>query len=935
MPRQTFIQSIAGKIANEYPLWENLTVVFPNRRAALYFRRALTDQVTAPRWAPHIVSIEEFIGSFSDLQEADKLSLVVRLHEVYKKVTSSDENLDRFYFWGEMLLRDFEELDKYHVNAAGMFRDLSNQKELDQYFDYLTEEQKTFLMEFWQTLEFNTTDNKQRFLELWKSLSSVYDAFKKALRTEGIGYGGMIHRDVADHPELFSRSASSTQYVFAGFNALTVAEEKILSWFVEHRNARMFWDEDAYYVKVNYREAGSFLRQYRQHPVLGKTFPPEPESFLDQPRKITVLGVPQKAGQPKLLAEQLQEIVRDRPAVENTVIVLADESLLLPVMYALPKGVDVNVTMGYPLANTPYYSFIDFLFELHLHKRHDEFYHRYVLALLNHPYLKAKESDGVKHLREDILKRNQVYLSPAAFEGKGDILEVIFTLVPSDKFLPYIITIIEYMAVDGNDMMEKEFAFHFHRILSRIQEIASHIPMELRMQQRMFRQVVRSEKVPFSGEPLKGLQIMGVLETRNLDFDHVIILSLNEGLWPAAPKQGSYIPHNIRKAYGLPTSEHQDAMYAYLFYRLLQRAGEVDLYYNTEPDVLGMGEMSRYLYQVIYETKWPHERKILYNPVQVKKIDPIVIPKTASVLEKMEKFSGKPLFPSGLNMYLECRLKFYFRHVVEIKEPDEVEEEADARIFGNMVHKVMELFYQDIKPPAGPWEVRKEHFANKEVKLERLVERAFRLHFHFPETKKFVYEGGQLVVKEMVKLFVSQVLNQDEAYAPFTIELLEANNFNTSLTVQQKTNTVEISIGGKIDRVDRKGDVVRIMDYKTGKDDNAFDSVPGLFSRDLKRNKAAFQAMLYTWVYERLNASDTGSKLQPGLINRKESFREDFVYGLYMDKHRMDDARPYLSEFEGLLKALLSELYDPAQPFDQTPEEKNCMFCPYREICSR
>ena len=419
----------------------------------------------------------------------------------------------------------------------------------------------------------------------------------------------MIQREVA---ESFQGTSSRTnnQVVFAGFNALTTAEERIITWFVQYQNAKVFWDEDQFYLKEEHREAGTFFREYRKQTILGNTFQETPPSLLDQPKEINILGVPQRAGQPKLLAQQLEELISskkngDSIEIERTVIVLPDESLLLPVLYALPPALRaINVTMGYPLVNTPYYSLIDFLFELHLRKRKEEFYHKQVLAVLRHPYLKARLGDRGSAWIAEILKNNQVNIEPSFFKSNitadanpevDEIIQSIFIAIDPKDFLKYVLTIIQQLATSevADGFMEKEFAFHFHRVLSRVDELNVSEPMELRMQQRMFRQIIRAEKVPFTGEPLEGLQIMGVLETRNLDFDHVIVLSLNEGLWPAAPRQGSYIPHTIRRAYKLPTSEHQDAMYAYLFYRLLQRAEKVDLYYNTEPDKLGTGEMSR------------------------------------------------------------------------------------------------------------------------------------------------------------------------------------------------------------------------------------------------------------------------------------------------------------------------------------------------------
>jgi len=839
-----------------------------------------------------------------------------------------------------MLLRDFDEIDKYRIDAKAIFQDLSNQKEIDQYFDYLTEDQKKFLRDFWQTIEFSSSESKARFLELWRNLYSVYTAFREELLREGIAYSGLIHRTVAEHFESIASVPSgeaARSYIFAGFNALTTAEEAIISWFVEHRQARVFWDEDTYYVDALYREAGTFFRQYRRHPVLGKTFSATLASHLKNPRQINLLGVPQRAGQPKLLAQQLEEQFKQASALaENTVIVLPDESLLLPVLYALPPSLQaVNVTMGFPLSGTPYFSFIDFLFDLHLHKRREEFYHRNVLTLFNHPYLKAKIGEQVVEWHDFIVKNNQVYLPPAFFENKHPLVRLIFMIVSPEDFFRYVLAIIEQLATSSDGgIFEKEFAFQFHRIISTLHELVVNEPMELRMQQRLFRQVVRAEKVPFSGEPLKGVQVMGVLETRNLDFENVNILSLNEGLWPASARQNSYLPHNIRKAYGLPTAEHQDAMYAYLFYRLLQRAQRVDLYYNTEPDVLGTSEMSRYLYQIIYETGWNVTRKILHNPVRLQQAIPITIEKRADVLERLERYLGKPLTPSTLNTYLECRLKFYFRHLVDIKERDTVEEDADARIFGNIFHKVMELFYEDLKPPAGEWLVREEHFKNLSLKLDRLIERAFRDHFKVPADKVFEYEGRQLVVKEMVKKFAETVLRFDREYAPFRVELLEEINFTVKFSVPQRDKTLDVMLGGKVDRIDRKNDLIRIVDYKTGRDENEFANIESLFKRDSRRNKAAFQAMMYAWVYKKRNPVDL-IQLQTGLLNRKEMFDNQFQFGLTLNKELLTDVTPLLSQFENGLQQLIQDLFNPDQPFDQTDDHMSCQYCPYKEICSR
>lgn len=928
----SFIQDIVATIRKEYSDWGNLTVVFPNRRAALYFKKELAKNLSTPQWSPQILTIEELIQSFSPLQEAEKLTLILKLYQAYKKVTGLTETIDRFYYWGEMLLRDFDELDKYLVDAELLFRDVSNLKEVDQHFDYLTEEQKEFLKDFWSSVEFSSPESKTRFLELWKSLFPVYRQFQIDLLKEGIAYAGMIHRIVALDTEQLKLKSTQGAIVFAGFNALTTAEEKIISWFVENRAAKIFWDEDEFYVNSDYREAGTFFRQYRSHSILGKTFSAKPASYLSRSRSIAITGVPQKAGQPKLLAQQLAE-VKDWSLDESRVIVLPDESLLMPLLYSLPPTLtSINVTMGYPLVSTPYFSLIDFIFDLHRNKRKDEFYFRNILPLLNHPYVKAIAGEEVTALREHMESKNQVYLSVESFEGKSPLLSTIFSNIAESDFINYLLEVVTTVAASpANGIMEKEFGFHFHRLLTKLQQLVTTEAMELLMLQRLFRQIARAEKVPFSGEPLKGIQIMGVLETRNLDFDHVHVLSLNEGHWPAAPKQGSYLPHSIRKAYGLPTYQHQDAMYAYLFYRLLQRAEHVDFYYNTVPDTLGSGEMSRYLYQLIYETGWKYEKRILYSPLSVRKTTPISIAKNADVLLKLAQYEIKELTPSALNNYLDCRLKFYFKNVIGLHEAKEVEEEADARIFGTIFHDVMQFFYAELRV-AESWVIEEKCFENIEERLDSLIERAYRKHFGIVEKKKVSYSGQQLVVNEMVKKLAVKVLDLDRTYAPFVVEMLEKKDFSILFPIDINSSIV---IGGTIDRVDRKEDSVRIIDYKTGRDENSFDSIASLFERDDKnRNKAAFQAILYAWIYERKN-QEPNVKIQPGLINRVDVFKRDFVYGLAMKKEVIVDVTPLLIEFEDHLLKVLIEILNPLQPFDQTTEKKICEFCSYKEICVR
>jgi ATP-dependent helicase/DNAse subunit B len=433
---------------------------------------------------------------------------------------------------------------------------------------------------------------------------------------------------------------------------------------------------------------------------------------------------------------------------------------------------------------------------------------------------------------------------------------------------------------------------------------------------------------------------MGVLETRNLDFKNVFVLSLNEGSFPAVSSKGSYIPFNIRKAYNLPTAEHQDAIYSYLFYRILQRAENIFLFYNSETDVLGQGEMSRYLQQLIYESGIPMEKKVMHNLIQPQDIHPIVVKKNAQVMEEMARLNdGNAYFqgisPSALNTYIECRLRFYFRHIAKIREPNEVEEELDARVLGNFFHDVMEKFYRHIIAQKGNKTIEISDFDDYEKTIDRLIDDVFIAEYRLDPAKPVSYEGQRLVVREIVKRFAHRIIEMDKRYAPFTIEALEQGGITFSVPLSHPPFKAIVS--GKIDRVDRKGDVIRIIDYKTGKDRLNFESIASLFSRDLKRNKAAFQTLLYALLYKR-NAdarAHANAKLIPGLINRMNLFDEGFSFGLRMGKEVVTDVDLLLPEFEEHLIKIFNELFDPNQPFDQTGELENCKNCPYGQLCYR
>lgn len=941
-----FLKEIAEKIVT-HPNLNGLTIVFPNRRAALFFQKYLAECLDKPAWSPRLLSIEALFSSFSDLREPDRLSLIYRLYKVYQEVMKNEEPFDRFYFWGDMLLRDFDEVDKYLVNAPLLFKDLSKLKELDETFDFLSDEQKEFLKTFWMNFEEKPGGSKEEFLKVWRKLPKVYAAFTKSLKKEKLGYEGMIHKEVAERVEkesLLDKREKGDQYIFAGFNALTKAEERVIAHFVTH-GAAVYWDLDEYYIEDKSQEAGQFFRQYKNHPQLSKTFALPPSHFKGDKKEIHLTGVPQRIGQAKLVGQALSESPPPPHESEKTVIVLPDESMLLPILHSLPPELaDVNVTMGYPLRNTPLYNLLDLLIELQLQRKGIYFSHRQVTVILNHAYVLAIEKQEAQNIRNSIIAANRVFISHEELQVENTLLHGLFQIMEPHQASAYLLEVVKRLGASftSRQSFDREYAFHFHRHLSRLHEVLqdSGKHPDWRGYQKLFRQVVLSQKIPFTGEPLKGLQVMGVLETRNLDFDNVYVLSLNEGMLPSAARQGSYIPHNIRRAYQLPTHNHQDAIYAYLFYRLLQRAKTIRLYYNTEPDVIGNGEMSRYVQQLVYESNLPIRHYVLHNAVQISAIRPVTVQKTQEIRTLLEKYlttgndpaQRRELTPSALNDYIECKLRFYLKHVARLREANEVEEDLDARIFGNLLHDVVFWFYEELAAK-NRGKIGREDFAQAEARVEKLIDKAFIQLYRLDPANKVTYEGQRIVVRTIVMEFMNKIVEHDLAYAPFTIEALE-QQFSVPFVADGKT----ILLGGKIDRVDSKDDGVRIIDYKTGKDELGVESIESLFDGEGRRNKAAFQTMLYAYLYWK-QAGEPDIRMIPGLMNRKNLFDDKFIFGHPLGRSRekalIDDARIHFGTFESLLRNTLAELYRPEVPFSQTANTKSCLYCSYKGICRR
>lgn len=954
---QTFIAELAQTVLTENEgRLDQVTVIFPNRRAGLFFRQALAELISKPIWMPDVISMQDFVSRFSTLKTIETLEAVFRLFEVYKSHQPNEESFDQFFFWGEMIVRDFEEIDQYLVNPERLFTSIKSQKELDEEFYFLDEEDKRIIQSFWSSFLPKTTRTQEAFLETWKILLPIYQQYHDLLKSRGEAYGGMVYREVAEH---IADKRSGRKLYFAGFNALTFTEEKIIRHFVLEEKASVIWDLDDYYVSNKKQEAGYFLRTYKADSILGTTFPKELPKRIAQLKPMQATGVSLEVGQTKALAEHLRALIKD-PAFnpQKTVIVLPKEHMLFPVLHAIPDEIDkINITMGFPLKDTPVYSLLEAVLQLQ-HLRKDglttiNFYYKPVLEVLEHPLLYVLEEDTINGLIKQIKKRNRITLTKEEIPLTHPIFALIFQK-PQNP-LQYLMQILRELHAQwkekGHDL-ELEFISRFYLHISELHEMLSDKAPDLDFDFliKLFRRLARSLKIPFTGEPLNGLQVMGILETRNLDFDHVFILNMNEDSWPAAARRGSFIPFNIRKAFDMPVFDHQDAIYAYLFYRLLQRAKHVHFFYNTVSEFNINGEISRLVQQLEVESGKTIEKKILASPIKTTMPKSIRVEKNEAIRAKMERyiegFQGQfnnyasSYTPSALNTYLDCSLRFYFKYVEKLYEPEEVQEEMEPMVFGNILHDSMEILYTEFKKRQKRDVVYEEDiFWIREGALGA-INKAFIKHYDIKNEKKFKLEGRSLIAQEILNKFIRKILDHDKAYTPFKIVGLEASKdqgFEMSFPITIQGKKLGVKIHGIIDRIDYKEGTIRVVDYKTGRDEKDFQSIASLIDRnDAKRNKAVFQVFYYSYLVKKKYQGEY-TRIEPGLFNSRDLFSKDFEWKIINKpaKEPVLDFSVYAQEFEEALSQLLTEIYDPEKPFEQTDDEKKCSICPYVDICGR
>ena len=997
---KAFLKIVAKDMLEKYGTdMSDIAVVFPNKRASLFLNSYLAQLARKPIWTPTYITISDLFRRHTDLKVADPIKSICDLHKTFVKCTGIDETLDHFYGWGQLLLSDFDDVDKNMVDAKQIFANLSDIHELDD-VSYLTDYQKQMIKKFFSNFsDDHNSELKKRFLQLWCHFYDIYVEFNKRLTQQGLAYEGALYRNVANNENIAFRHK---KYLFVGFNMMQKVELNLCDRLMKQGKAAFYWDYDQYYMDGN-NEAGHYIRQFLPYYPNELADYPQQEIYnnMTKNKDITYISAPTENIQARYVNTWLKENGRYKMG-RNVAIVLSDESLLQSVIHSLPQEVgSVNITIGYPLQQTPFYSLIQQLIQLQGigHPKFSDTYRlHYVLIALRHPYTRYI-SEKYTDLQNKLNEQKRFYPSREFLSMDGDEgLSLLFrdlegTNAPkgtdkergtdkekdtasqdeyNKKLITYLLDVLRTIGIHAKkleDPLFHESLYRTYTLLNRLQDLimAGDLQVDIITLERLIQQLIQTTSIPFHGEPAEGIQVMGVLETRNLDFDHILVLSCNEGKLPKGVNDSSFIPFTLRNAYGLTTVENKVAIFAYYFHSMLQRAHDITLTYNNATEDGQSGEMSRFMLQMMVESQHSIKRRTLtagqkplrpaYNEEQ----------KTDEVMAVLDDI--KMITPTFLNTYQRCQKQFYYKYVKGLLEPDEIDEdEVDNKIFGNIFHRAAELFYYTFasKEDIAVDDRGKQRLihpivisagdldnALKDSSLVyRLVDQAFREELFKVSSSDYhpKYNGLQLINKEVIASYLRQLITIDRRQAPFTIIGMEIV-VSTTLGVATARGEKLFRIGGFIDRLDavaangnpaaggNLAERIRVIDYKTGraqathpKDiDEVFGTTPQAMN---KHSDYYLQAILYSLIIKndrRFNPAQ--EPVSPGLLFIQNAGSEDYDPTLKLGKELLSDVAPLEAEFTEHLRSLLADIYNPAVPLKPTEDKKRCIYCPYAALC--
>ena len=949
---KTFLEYVAEDIIGKYGTdLSRIAVVFPNKRAALFLNEHLARIAGQPVWSPAYITISDLFRQHTDLKPADPIKLICDIHKSFTKCTGISETLDHFYGWGQLLLADFDDIDKNMADADSIFCNLKDIHELDD-ISYLDDEQKEMLKRFFANFSDDIeSELKKRFLSLWSHFGDIYHDYNRRLTEQGIGYEGAIYRKVASEDTLHLKY---DKYLFVGFNLIQKVERVLFSRLMKEGKAKFYWDFDEYYMPTaRAQQSASVPNNTASFAAYLTDFPNELDNTdrdiyanMRRPKRIRFISSPTENAQARFASNWLLENERYK-AGRKTAVVMCDESILLPIMHSLPPEADkVNITSGFPLAMTPVASLVMLLFDLYtlgLRNKGTAFNPHYLKKLMAHPYARHLQEMQLKEMNDVHLKG--VHLSQVHQEGSAALLQHIATLVKQ----------VGIATKQEGDALTQESVFRMFTILNRLAALADSgdLLVDNTTLRRLVSQLVGAASIPFHGEPVVGVQIMGVLETRNIDFDNVLLLSCNEGNMPKGVNDSSFIPYSIRKAHGLTTIDNKVAIYSYYFHRLLQRAGDITIAYNNSTDNGHTGEMSRFMLQLLVESGQKIDHYSLTAKNQPTPLMPKAIEKDETALSKLEEMSR--LSPSAINTYIRCKLAFYYQYIAHIKEPDSDPETIDNRMFGNIFHRAAYLIYKDITDHSPV--IEKAHIqaylSNRKL-LASVVDRAFE------EEECKTNNGLQIINREVIIEYITKLLKIDQQLCPFSILAMEEEakvytqlSFTIpsggalkggALVSSAPDKHYNLTIGGIIDRLDAVTDKqtgkrrIRVVDYKTGnKPSSAIKSIEEVFDPKniaSKHSNYFLQAILYSLIVSRSKEWNAANNaVSPALLFIKQAATNDYDPTLCIDKHPISDVTVYEEEFLTKLKETVADMYSPDAAFTPTDDRKKCELCPYRMLC--
>lgn len=936
-----------------------LTFVFPNRRAGVFFQKYLAEIAEGAIFSPNIITIQELFETLSGLKIADKVDLLVLFYEQFVKVSNSKETLDEFLFWGEMLLNDFSDVDKYMIDAKQLFQNIHDLKSMEDDMSYLSEEQIKAIRQFWENFSPNeNNDTKSKFMETWQILLELYNSFRELLSTKGLSYEGMQFREVAELAKKREElDLPYEQIVFVGLNAITPTETVLLEYLKDKGIADFYWDYDSKLIRDKKNRASFWFEENIRRFPSKISYNNENSPTTEEKKKATLIGVPSGVGQAKIVNQLLADLIKNDKLSNttsglNTAIVLPDENLLLPVLYSIPQDIEkINVTMGYSLQHSSVASLISSIASMLNNAKESKgetvIYYKYVLAILNHPLIANSIGKSVDELVAYIQKYNRVMLSTNEL-GNEELTKFIFTPIKEWKdvsnYLKHLLSeIYKHLSAKKHDDsdttgdvraldIELEFIVQYYKTINRLQDSLTSVKeMSVDTYFRLLKQLSQSISISFIGEPLSGLQVMGILETRVIDFENIIILSMNEGTFPLKKPSNSFVPYTLRKAFGMPTYEHQDSTYAYHFYRMISRAKNIYMLYDTRTEDMQSGEVSRYFYQMkyLYNDYFDiNEVMINYN-VSAPEIEPVSITKTPEIINKLQKFAfggSASISASSINNYLNCPLQFYLSAVEGLSDEEEVQESIEASVFGTIYHAVMQHLYDRYKNKTILPDTINSIIDNEKYIIQ-LIEEAFAEHYFKQKDKKVKLTGHHFLISQIILDYIKQTFQFDRSIAPF--EYIDSEyKFKLKHDVSDK---LSVNIKGSIDRIDICEGKVRLIDYKTGRGDLGFSDFDDMFDTSKSNRKShILQVFFYALAYK-----NTSLPVVPAIYYLRDVFNENYDPRLIYNKEPMNNVEGMMDEFTARLNNLIEEIFNPDIPFSQTENEAICKWCAFKDICRR